>query len=481
MSYFNSGSYISQTPYHTKHRNHMKMFLLLIVMGVIVFNVFLVKTIAGKVKASSQVSATYKAAVKDYENGRDNYDIKLIEQAYNGFSEVKDYKDSEEYMNKISEEKSLMEEYEVALSNYETEDYAGALVGFHNLGNYRDSEKNIKTISDSLYSNGKSKMDSKEYDEARKLLLMIPEYADTYEDAQGLLASIDDKQESDALEKAYQDAVGKFNSEDYIGAQSAFIKIRDYSNSEDYIDQIGSRYYALAQDSYDNGDYSSCLEAISHIDSEGEWKNYNDALTLKDSFETEYKKYVEETARQKLDDEGYAAFDEFVNSSTNEFYSKNEADTLLNNYKPIYLCDMTAYDKGTYEDDPTFPARGTFIYDLYYEDYLYDEEGNCHKNCLTGGGSYLTYHLGGEYNTLSGNMFVLQDGQATIDRPVFLCVRDGDGNELYRESLYSGFGNKSISIDVTNVEDITIIFSGKYEGLFSSYWYGAIGELCLLK
>ena len=88
MSYFNSGSYISSTPYHTKYRNRLKMFLALIVIAVIVFNGFLIKTIVVRVKVNSDIRNTYKAAVKKYEAGSKNSDTDLMTQAYTGFAEV---------------------------------------------------------------------------------------------------------------------------------------------------------------------------------------------------------------------------------------------------------------------------------------------------------------------------------------------------------------------------------------------------------
>ena len=68
MSYFNSGSYISSTPYHTRYRNRLKIFLAIIVVAVIIFNIFLVKTVVGKIKANSEVRKNYNTAVDNYAN-----------------------------------------------------------------------------------------------------------------------------------------------------------------------------------------------------------------------------------------------------------------------------------------------------------------------------------------------------------------------------------------------------------------------------
>ena len=485
MSYFNSGSYISSTSYHTRYRNRLKMLFALIAIVIIAFNVFLVKTIIVKVKANNENRKIYNRAVKEYESGCDAYDIELMDKSYQDFSTIEDYKDSKEYMNRITEEKSTMIEYESAVSYYESGDYANALSGFHNLGDYRDSVKNINSIADSLYSSGKSKMDNKEYDEARKLLLMIPEYTgNTYENAQTLLASIEERQLADRKENDYQHAVEKFNSGDYASAQTEFMRIREYSNSEDYIDQIGSHFYTLAQELYNDNDYSECLDSISHIDTESEWKKYNEAISLKESLESQYKGYVEETAKQKLDNEGYAAFEQFINGSVNDFYSKNEADSLLREYEPVYLDELTSYDSGEWESAHSLADWGFSNTSLKFENNIYDEDGNCHQHCMVGGGCYEAYHLGDgtKYKTLNGVMFVIQGHRATKEYPVFLLVRDGEGKDLYRKELYSGYGNESFSIDVSGVTDVIIYMDG-YDGsaVWDSDMYGSIGEFCLMK
>ena len=78
-------------------------------------------------------------------------------------------------------------------------------------------------------------------------------------------------------------------------------------------------------------------------------------------------------------------------------------------------------------------------------------------------------------------MFVQEDCQATSDDPVFLLVRDGNGNDIYKQTLVSGYEPKSFSIDVSGIDDIVIYFDG-YTGTFvDNYYYGAVGELALIK
>ena len=64
---------------------------------------------------------------------------------------------------------------------------------------------------------------------------------------------------------------------------------------------------------------------------------------------------------------------------------------------------------------------------------------------------------------------------------MFLLIRDGDGNDLYRDTLVSGYDPKYFSIDVTGIEDIVIYFDGFRGGFLDSYYYGGVGEMSLYK
>lgn len=431
-----------------------------------------------------KVNGMYNNAVSDYMIGIYNFDSELLDKSYEEFGKVIDYKDSVEYMNKISKEKEQMKKYEDATDYWKQENYEEALRIFYELGDYRDAETCINNICESLYSCGEDKVVEEDYEEARDILMIIPDYSkDAYNKAQELLKEIDEKEYSNKVDLEYQEAIDLYNSGDLFSAQQAFLNLKnDVDESKSYLKEIGEKIYDLAQDAYENGEYSDCYNALSYIDSKEEWEDYSDVITLKSTYEEEYKNSVKEIALQKLDDDGYSVFLEYVNSCVNDFFSQSEADSFLKEYEPKYLSEMTAFDNGVYDDDPTYPEKPTFIYNLSYQDNIVDEEGNVHNHCLTGGGSYIKYHLDGEYRTLSGTLFVMKDGAATVDHPSFICIKDGDGNELYRKSLYSGFGNESFSIDVSGVDDIEIVFSGLYNSLWGSeYEYGAVGELCLLK
>ena len=330
MAFFDSGSYISSNTYQETHRKRLKIILALVIVSLTFIVLFAIKTVIGRVKANNYKKETYNTAVKDYNEGMDKCDINLMDQAYTEFSKVSKYKDSKDYIARIPDEKEKLEKYVHAVELIDSEDFANAISEFHALGDFKDSGKYLSLIYESLIEVAEIKLDEKEYDEARKALLIIPDYAgEKYDEAKKMLATVEEKKKEDVKEKNYQAAVDKYNSGDYAGAQSAFTKIRDYKDSEDYIDKIGDHYYSEAMNAYENKDYDGFIEAIRYIDSESEWKRYDEANSLKQTMESEYKEYVTTTAMQIMDEEGYAAFESFVNKSVNtDFYPRSEADTL---------------------------------------------------------------------------------------------------------------------------------------------------------
>ena len=90
MSFTGSSSYISKYDYYTKHRNRMKALLTIIAIVIVVFNVWLVVFIVGKIKSSAVVRKSYKEAVNYYEKGVKDYDKELLDEDYNIFSGIKD-------------------------------------------------------------------------------------------------------------------------------------------------------------------------------------------------------------------------------------------------------------------------------------------------------------------------------------------------------------------------------------------------------
>ena len=78
-------------------------------------------------------------------------------------------------------------------------------------------------------------------------------------------------------------------------------------------------------------------------------------------------------------------------------------------------------------------------------------------------------------------MFIIDGHRATEDRPVFIAIKNGDGEMLYTGKLMSGYDNLDFSVDVTGEEKIYIYFDGFYGNFIDSDFYGGAGEVALLK
>lgn len=286
----------------------------------------------------------------------------------------------------------------------------------------------------------------------------------------------------DPRQETYEMACEAYNAENYETAQSLYMQIEDYKDSKSYLNEIGSYYYNQLDQLYKNGEYDESAGVIELCDEKSEYPDgYKKTQKKKDMYISEIAENVENEALNLLYSEGYDSFEKYVADSENGLFNSTAANTIIEAYKPVYVSSLTPYEEGEWQQAEKIADSGWSNRDLEFEDGVYDDAGNVHNNCLVGGGCSLAYHIGGKYSRLSGTMFVQQDNQATSDSPVFLLIRDGDGNDLYRDTLVSGYDPKYFSIDVTGIEDIVIYFDGFRGGFLDSYYYGGVGEMSLYK
>lgn len=286
----------------------------------------------------------------------------------------------------------------------------------------------------------------------------------------------------DPRQETYEMACVAYNAENYETAQSLYMQIEDYKDSKSYLNEIGSYYYNQLDQLYKNGEYDELAGVIELCDEKSEYPDgYKKTQKKKDMYISEIAENVENEALNLLYSEGYDSFEKYVADSENGLFNSTAANTIIEAYKPVYVSSLTPYEEGEWQQAEKIADSGWSNRDLEFEDGVYDDAGNGHNNCLVGGGCSLAYHIGGKYSRLSGTMFVQQDNQATSDSPVFLLIRDGDGNDLYRDTLVSGYDPKYFSIDVTGIEDIVIYFDGFRGGFLDSYYYGGVGEMSLYK
>ena len=413
-------------------------------------------------KRTETLNQKYSDAIELYENG-DYIEAEKI------FEEISEYKDSKNYIQQIANKMSdLQSVYENAVAMYEEENYIESIHSFNEILSYLDSANYVELCANALYEQAKDNIEKKEYDKAKDLLSNIPEKSSLYNKAIELTKSIDEIM----LNNQYDIAVGLYNSNELLEAQKRFMEISDYEDSKNYLQMIGNTLYEQAKSYYDIGDYINCVSYLYNIDEKSEWERYEDAIALNDSAKKMYKEAVETSALKILKEQSYNSFKEYLNNVICDLYSKEDANVLLEKWKPIMLSQLDVFnEERSYGWDT----------DYRYESNVEDNLGNIHNNVLLGGGYSTTYYINGGYDVLSGTAFILKEEASTKNELKFIVY--GDGVELYRLNLTGGDIPESFNVNISDVTELKIYFCG-YQSVINPGVggnYGGIGEIMLYK
>lgn len=474
-------NYIYKHRLYSESRGRIRIAIMVAVIVAVILNIILVKNLFSKVIVEHENKEIYNSAVKLYETSFDKADLQGMENAYQQFAFLGDYKDAIFYTNKVKDDEEKIMGYNNGIIYFEDNRYKDAFDSFSDVRGLWDTDTYIVTMTELLYESASLDIDNHNYQDAKTKLGIIPEYSDGYKKVQELYALIDGYEEEYNNSIIYADAVSLYESGEYIKAQGKFLDIPEYSDSYAYLENIGSNLYAAAQSEYATRNYGGCVDIIGYIDTSKEWSGHKNAIELRDTVKAEYKAEITIVASEKLRSECYAAMKEYVSECVNAAFTSSDATSLINEYKPIALSTLTPYEENAWQSAPYIASIGFSNQELYFEDGVRDCDGNTYSNVMLGGGYYSSYYLGGKYSFLTGTMFVLEGCQATTDKPVLLAVFNGDGEQMFYEEVLSGYGPKSFSIDVSGVEQISVYFDG-FTGDF--VWgndvYGGVGDFSLI-
>ncbi len=149
-------------------------------------------------------------------------------QAVDIFTEIGDYKDSLEYLNRayayIEDYEQKKSVYEEAILQYEAEEYLVALNTFAELKDFRDSKEQWLK---SQYAYAKILYDTENYLEASKYFMEI----DGYNDSNAYVAKAMIKSMEEMKKVLYDEANDSYANMEYIDALSDFEELGDYENS----------------------------------------------------------------------------------------------------------------------------------------------------------------------------------------------------------------------------------------------------------
>lgn len=149
--------------------------------------------------------------LRAYSKAKEALANKQFEKAIEGFSDLANYKESEQLKQEAI--------YGLATQKMEEQDYDAAASRLKDLENYKDS---AQLLMQCQYQLAIETHDSGDIDGAISMLSTIPDYDDT----ETLLQSYQ-----------YEKAVTLFEAENYADAEAMFSALGDYEDAEDYAEQ----------------------------------------------------------------------------------------------------------------------------------------------------------------------------------------------------------------------------------------------------
>ncbi len=467
---------------NTNKTNKRIIFIVIVIFIILDISVFV--SIIGKFNNLKLNNEDYKSAVNYYEIAVDSNDIEMLDEASNMFIELNGFKDSNDYVVAIEEEKNKIVLYEEAVDLYAQKDYELAFEKFEAIIDYRDSQIYIDNMAAELYADAEGMIEEERYDTAKNILLRIPESSSEYYAlAQEKYNSMSDIKASKEKEKKYNSAMSLYQNGNYEESQVLFIEVRkDYDVTEE-LNTIAEYYYAIGESCYNNGDYDGFFEAMDKIDSEREWQEYENVTSYIEEVKQEYKTYIGNTAETILVSQGYGALKEFVNGCVNKGFSQSDADSIINSKKPIMLSSLSPYDSWEFKENENIMQVGWSTRELEFDYGVRDVNGTLYSDVMMGGGYACAYYIGDSgYSMLTGSVLIIEGCSATVDKPVQLLICNDEGEILYRCELLSGYQTEYFAIDVSGEDKILIYFNG-FEGhtLEEDDWYGGVGEFGFIK
>lgn len=331
----------------------------------------------------------------------------------------------------------------------------------------KKADKSLNLVSDELtaakdealaveaskenYQKGQECLKNKQYlDAGAALAQVIKEDSENYSDAQKDLEGMKENYMSE-LKKAVESDVKDEKYDDAAALIADAQKI--YGETDDFDDlknnTLADQYEKKIDEAIEQADYNTVVAAYQ----EG---HVTLGIVFDDAFTGKVEGWIRDNASagardfaEKYDfeaafgvvDEALAAMpeDETLTALRAELVEKQDK-------APVWLVNCAAVD----------PQNIRMV-----TDGVTDIRNNGYSNAICGeaDGAQVSYHLGGEFQTLTGIVY-----PNTTD-PNF--VRGfhvyGDGNELYAAIINGGDDPMEISVNVSGVDDITIVIDGYME------------------
>ena len=227
----------------------------------------------------------YTKLINEFNN---EYHPSKMDRIKNEFEDIKEYKDSKEYIKKCDEKKLDLIYYE-GISLYIVEQYNNAISVFNQIINYKDSKNYIEKCKENksqiIYNEAINCNNEKKYDQALDLFKKVEDYKDS--------KNYIEKCKENKSQIIYDEAINSYNGKKYDQALDLFKQIEDYKDSKKLIEEIEKidntnkeNIYKTALQYFDSKNY---IEAAKYFE-----KNmfYKDSLQLLHESYTQWVNFI---------------------------------------------------------------------------------------------------------------------------------------------------------------------------------------------
>lgn len=406
----------------------------------------------------------YDSAIEYYNNGQ-------YEEAREVLLKLENYEDSKNYLVDINailaEYQSL---YDNAINEFNIGNYKEAILTFEEIKDYSDSLTYIEMCANKIVEQAESLIDVEDYEGAKLLISYIPVYSEQYDKTSDLLLEI----ETIILENKFISAINLYNNNQLVDAQKIFIEIREYKDTETYLDIIGNVMYEQAQSYIGLNDYLNAYSLLELINEKQEWKDYEQAVICQNELILTYVNLVNQQAIQVLMEAGWSQFEEYLNNSTNELYTANDASNLkkqYENYKPVVL-DVTNY-LSTNNQLVSFVGSGSDVLGNTFGQSIILSRCYVSPDDFSQyyyGGATLQYNVDGKYAYLSGTIACSStndgDGERKCENSLLIFA---DGKLVYSSENINYLSEPvDFKVNIENAKIITFINPVYHDGYLGS-------------
>lgn len=309
----------------------------------------------------SKTKATYCRNEANYRDAKAKFDSKDYAGALTAFTNLGDYSDSKEWVNKTN--------YEIAKGNFESGDYSKAFDQFTALGDYEDSKTQA---NESKYMMAETAFEAKDYQTAyecynalgknykdceEKALKSQYLYADDcmtqkkYKEASDTYGTLRIKKYEDSedkyIEASYLYAKSCYDSKNYAEAVTYFTRVGDY---EDSLDLLKDSKYENALKLINSKEYTKAVNILKDLGNYKESKTklneakYAYVKAHKNNTDTTTYSYLKDLKAAGYSDSKTIYNDLYAWEITNIYFNTSEFSTTkktsISKYDPVY-CHFT--------------------------------------------------------------------------------------------------------------------------------------------